>query len=221
LIGTALTYLRDEVNRINLLVVNVEEEREPRRANPYYDKHNQHINPDIPPTISVLFIARFNDYPTSWNYLTDIIRFFQSNPILERTGNHLRSQNQLPEGIESLKCTLISLNFQEQNEVWGALRITQHPALLYKIKLITLRDQQPQGSEEPPNQIIFNLMDKERVEIIDSKGLAEIDQDQIRNLFPNLLTSDIQAKPEAAAESDQSDPPQIEIQYPDTKIDST
>ena len=116
---------------------------------------------------------------------------------------------------------MISHNFQEQNEVWGALRITQHPALLYKIKLITLRDQQPQGSEEPPNQIIFNLMDKERVEIIDSKGLAEIDQDQIRNLFPNLLTSDTQAKPEAAAESDQSDPLQIEIQYPDTKIDST
>ena len=102
MIGTALTYLRDEVNRINLLVVNVEEEREPRRANPYYDEHNQRINPDIPLTISVLFIARFNDYPTPWNYLTDIIRFFQSNPI-------------------------------------------------YKIKLITLRDQQPQGSKEPPS----------------------------------------------------------------------
>lgn len=47
MIGTALKYLRDELNRINLLVVNVEEDREPRRANPYYD-HNQRINPDIP-----------------------------------------------------------------------------------------------------------------------------------------------------------------------------
>ena len=78
--------------RINLLVVNVEEERELRRANPYYDERNQRINPDIPLTISVLFIARFNDYPTSWNYLTDIIRFFQSNPVLD----------QLPAGIERL-----------------------------------------------------------------------------------------------------------------------
>ena len=206
--------------RINLLVVNVEEERELRRANPYYDERNQRINPDIPLTLSVLFIARFNDYPTSWNYLTDIIRFFQSNPILERTGNNHGSQNQLPEGIESLKCELISLNFQQQNEVWGALRITQHPALLYKIKLITLRDQRPQSSEKPPQQIVVNLMDKERVEIIDKNGLAQVDQDRIRNLFPNLLTFETQAKSEAATESDPSDPPQIEIQYPDTKNDS-
>ena len=209
--------------RINLLVVNVEEDRELRRANPYYDERNQRINPDIPLTLSVLFIARFNDYPTSWNYLTDIIRFFQSNPILERTGNNHQSPNQLPEGIESLRCELISLNSQQQNEVWGALRITQHPALLYKIKLITLRDQQPQPSEKPPERIVVKLMDKERVEIIAKNGLAQVDQNKIRNLFPNLLTSETQAKPEAATESDQPDPPQIEIQYPDpdTKIDST
>jgi hypothetical protein len=244
LIGDALTYVRDKVNthlqhgntgsepplvvftagdntdslniqsmRINLLVVNVEEERELRRANPYYDERSQRINPDIPLTLSVLFIARFNDYPTSWNYLTDIIRFFQSNPVLD----------QLPAGIESLRCELISLDFQQQNEVWGALRITQHPALLYKIKLITLRDQQPQPSEKPPERIVVKLMDKERVEIIDKNGLAQVDQNKIRNLFPNLLTSETQAKPEAATESDQPDPPQIEIQYPDpdTKIDST
>jgi len=58
---------------------------------------------------------------------------------------------------------MISLNFQQQNEVWGALRITQHPALLYKIKLITLRDRNPQSSENPKN-IIVKLLDKEKNE---------------------------------------------------------
>ena len=71
----------------------------------------------------------------------------------------------MPEGIERLKCEMISLNFQQQNEVWGALRITQHPALLYKIKLITLRDLHPQSSEKTKN-VIVKLMDKERVEMI-------------------------------------------------------
>jgi hypothetical protein len=197
LIGAALTYLGDKVNthlqdgatdsgqplvvfvegdkidplniqsgRVNILVVNVEEERELRGANPYYDERSQRINPDIPLTISALFIARFNDYPTSWNYLTDIIRFFQSHPVLERADNQAQSSNNMPEGIESLRCEMISLNLQQQNEVWGALRITQHPALLYKIKLITLRDPHPQSSEKTKN-IIVELVDKEKSEIID------------------------------------------------------
>ncbi len=159
--GDKIDPLNIQSGRVNILVVNVEEERELRGANPYYDERSQRINPDIPLTISALFIARFNDYPTSWNYLTDIIRFFQSHPVLERADNQAQSSNHMPEGIESLRCEMISLNFQQQNEVWGALRITQHPALLYKIKLITLRDPYPQSSEKTKD-IIIKLVDKEK-----------------------------------------------------------
>ena len=164
--GDKIDPLNIQSGRVNILVVNVEEERELRGANPYYDERSQRINPDIPLTISALFIARFNDYPTSWNYLTDIIRFFQSHPVLERADNQAQSSNNMPEGIESLRCEMISLNFQQQNEVWGALRITQHPALLYKIKLITLRDPHPQSSDKTKN-LIVKLVDKEKIEIID------------------------------------------------------
>jgi hypothetical protein len=164
--GDKIDPLNIQSGRVNILVVNVEEERELRGANPYYDERSQRINPDIPLTISALFIARFNDYPTSWNYLTDIIRFFQSHPVLERADNQAQSSNHMPEGIESLRCEMISLNFQQQNEVWGALRITQHPALLYKIKLITLRDPYPQSSEKTKD-IIIKLVDKEKSEKTD------------------------------------------------------
>jgi hypothetical protein len=164
--GDKIDPLNIQSGRVNILVINVEEERELRGANPYYDERSQRINPDIPLTISALFIARFNDYPTSWNYLTDIIRFFQSHPVLERADNQAQSSNHMPEGIESLRCELISLNFQQQNEVWGALRITQHPALLYKIKLITLRDPYPQSSEKTKD-IIIKLVYKEKSEKTD------------------------------------------------------
>ena len=164
--GDKIDPLNIQSGRVNILVVNVEEERELRGANPYYDERSQRINPDIPLTISALFIARFNDYPTSWNYLTDIIRFFQSHPVLERADNQAQPSNNMPEGIESLRCEMISLNLQQQNEVWGALRITQHPALLYKIKLITLRDPHPQSSEKTKN-VIVKLVDKEKSEMID------------------------------------------------------
>ena len=164
--GDKIDPLSIQSGRVNILVVNVEEERELRGANPYYDERSQRINPDIPLTISALFIARFNDYPTAWNYLTDIIRFFQSHPVLERADNQAQSSNHMPEGIESLRCEMISLNFQQQNEVWGALRITQHPALLYKIKLITLRDRSPQSSVKTKN-VIVKLIDKDKSEIID------------------------------------------------------
>ena len=165
--GDKIDPLNIQSSRVNILVVNVEEERELRGANPYYDERSQRINPDIPLTISALFIARFNDYPTAWNYLTDIIRFFQSHPVLERADNQAQLSNHMPEGIESLRCEMISLNFQQQNEVWGALRITQHPALLYKIKLITLRDPHPQISEKTKN-IIVKLLDKEKNETRDT-----------------------------------------------------
>lgn len=165
--GDKIDPLNIQSGRVNILVVNVEEERELRGANPFYDERSQRINPDIPLTISALFIARFNDYPTSWNYLTDIIRFFHSHPVLERANNQAQSSNNMPEGIESLRCEMISLNLQQQNEVWGALRITQHPALLYKIKLITLRDPHPQSSEKTKN-IIVKLMNKEKTEATDT-----------------------------------------------------
>ena len=165
--GDKIDPLNIQSGRVNILVINVEEERELRGANPYYDERSQRINPDIPLTISALFIARFNDYPTSWNYLTDIIRFFQSHPVLERADNQAQSSNNMPEGIESLRCEMISLNLQQQNEVWGALRITQHPALLYKIKLITLRDPHPQSSEKTKN-VIVKLMNKEKTEVTDT-----------------------------------------------------
>jgi hypothetical protein len=165
--GDKIEPLNIQTGRVNILVINIEEERELRGPNPYYDDRNQRINPDIPLTISVLFIARFSDYPTSWNYLTDIIKFFQSHPVFEKTGDHVQFQNNMPEGIERLACEMISLNFQQQNEVWSALRITQHPALLYKIKLITLRDPHPQSSEKPAQNIIVRLKDKEKVEAVD------------------------------------------------------
>ena len=165
--GDKIDPLNIQSGRVNILVVNIEEERELRGANPYYDSYKQRINPDIPLTISALFIARFNDYPTSWNYLTDIIRFFQTHPVLKKADNQAPSPNNMPDGIESLRCEMISLNFQQQNEVWGALKITQHPALLYKIKLITLRDPQPQSSEKTKD-IIVKLMDKEKAEVIDT-----------------------------------------------------
>ena len=165
--GDKIDPLNIQSGRVNILVVNVEEERELRGANPFYDERSQRINPDIPLTISALFIARFNDYPTSWNYLTDIIGFFQSHPVLERANNQAQSSNNMPEGIESLRCEMISLNLQQQNEVWGALRITQHPALLYKIKLITLRDPHPQSSEKTKN-VIIKLMNNEKTEVTDT-----------------------------------------------------
>lgn len=165
--GDKIDPLSIQSGRVNILVLNVEEERELRGANPYYDERRQRINPDMPLTISALFIARFNDYPTSWNYLTDIIRFFQSHPVLERADDQGQPSNIMPEGIESLRCEMISLNFQQQNEVWSALRVTQHPALLYKIKLITLRDPHPQSSQEPVRNIIVGFKDKETIEEVD------------------------------------------------------
>ena len=60
----------------------------------------------------------------------------------------------LPEGVDKLVLELVTLDFAQQNEVWTALRITHHPSILYRVKLITLRDQDVQTPPKVDEAIV-------------------------------------------------------------------
>ncbi len=144
--GDKLEPLTIAQSAISMLVVNVEEERELRSADPYRQMVStsnngiqiQQVYPEIRLIVSILFIARYKDYVSAWNYLAEVISFFQSNPVLDA-----ENDPNLPKEIDRIASEMVSHTHQQQNEVWSALRITQHPAILYRLKLVILRDRQP------------------------------------------------------------------------------
>lgn len=127
---------------VSLLVINVEEERILRSADPRArvaeDGTRQRVQPDIRLVLYLLFVSRFKKYDVAWDHLSAILEHLQSTPVFEPA-----SAPELPAGVEKLIVELVTLGFAEQNEVWNALRTTAHPALLYRVKLLAYRDRLP------------------------------------------------------------------------------
>lgn len=144
--GKALNSLEFPVEAVSLLLINVEEERALRAADPYSrvtgDGSRQNVQPDIRLNLYLLFVAR-SEYAHAWGYLSHVIEYFQTHRVLDQ-----ESAPDLDDGIDRLTMELITLDFSAQNEVWNALRVTQHPAVLYKVQLVVFSDQRAMPSHE-------------------------------------------------------------------------
>jgi hypothetical protein len=138
---------------VSELLINVEEERVLRAPDRYARQaengSHERVQPDIRLVLYVLFVARFKAYETAWEHLSKLIEHFQSVPVFEP-----QTTPELPAGIEKLGLELVTLRFAEQNEVWSALRATYLPSILYRVKLIALRDSKPQTQSKIDETII-------------------------------------------------------------------
>ncbi len=149
--GDQLDPLALPPGKIAMLVVNVQEDRECWDADRFQRRRvnangggngggdgngvsTERHYPDVHLELAVLFAASFKDYTSAWDQLTEALIFFQQHPVFDR-----ESDQNLPESIDRLTTELCSQSFQEQNELWSALRISLRPALLYRFRLITLR----------------------------------------------------------------------------------
>jgi hypothetical protein len=156
--GDKIEPLSFKLGAVSTLLINVEEERQLRPAELYARRADDDTprwgQPDIRLVLYVLFVARFKQYDLAWDHLSKIIQRFQHIRVFER-----ETTPTLPQGIDKLVLELVTLDFAQQNEVWNALRITHHPSILYRVKLITLRDEQ---LETPARieQAILNLKRK-------------------------------------------------------------
>jgi hypothetical protein len=132
-----------KLGAVSELLINVEEERVLRDPDLYArqteDGTQQRHQPDVRLILYLLFVARFKQYESAWEHLSKIIEHFQTMRVLDHD-----TVRGLPVGIEKLIVELVTLGFAEQNEVWNALRTTHHPSILYRVRMIVMRDRQPQ-----------------------------------------------------------------------------
>jgi len=132
---------------VSVLLVNIEQEPHLRNADPYLrdaaEPGLRRLAPEIRLNLYLLFVARFKAYERGLNLLALVLRYFQTHRALDRA-----SHPALPAEVDKLVCELVTLPLAEQNEIWSALRIHYHPSLLYRVRMVVLRD--AEGAAVPP-----------------------------------------------------------------------
>jgi hypothetical protein len=137
--GDKLDPLTLKTGAINLLLVNLEQDLIMRRDDPFVrileDGAAVRAQPDIRLNLLVLFVARFHAYEAGLAALSSVLRYFQANPVFDG-----RSAPALDPNIDRLMVELHTLPIAEQNDLWGSLKIAYHPSLLFKVRMVAIRD---------------------------------------------------------------------------------
>ncbi len=129
-----------KLGAVSALLINIEEEKILRSADPFttVDSNgvSRKVQPEIRLNLYVLFVAHFKQYEEGLTYLSLIIKYFLRNRLF----NH-HNTPALSDEVEQLVMELVTLPFSEQNEVWNALRTAYLPSVLYKVKMVVFRDE--------------------------------------------------------------------------------
>lgn len=136
-----------KLGAVSVLLINIQEDSTLRSPDLYSrvfpDGARRQVQPEIKMNLYVLFVARFKQYEDALRYLSLIIHYFQRHRVLTQ-----QNAPELSDDIEQLIMELHTLSFAEQNEVWNALRITYHPSVLYKVKMVVFRDEEAVGAPD-------------------------------------------------------------------------
>lgn len=135
-----------DTTHITVMLVGVDEERREGKR-PHYipadDKNFFRLNPPVELDIFVLFVAHNNDYATALRDLSDVLGFFQANPVFDAAKYPaLNASVSMPDEkpwqlIERLSFMLHSLTFEQQNNLWAMLGSKYIPSVVYRMKMLT------------------------------------------------------------------------------------
>ena len=137
---------------LTLLLINLEQDEATRNANPYLtvkDDKYYNVMPEIRLNLYMLVVANWSeDYVSGLNALSKVISFFQKHKVF-RPGDEFPGEVAFPEEVEKLTVELITLPFNQQNEVWNALRTHYRPSALFKVRMIVFKQEIEQDKPVP------------------------------------------------------------------------
>ena len=126
------------IDSICCSIINIEEERILKSHLPDYTTVNgQHVvlEPELKLNLNVLFAANFTHYDQALKYISFILTCFQAHPVF--TSDEYPA---LAPDIGKLTVELISLNYEQLNQVWAFIGAKQLPSVVYKVRMVTLQD---------------------------------------------------------------------------------
>jgi len=149
---------------IGLALVNVEEERALRSQLP--DRvflNGSHIvrPPELKLNLHVVFAVRPNSSPNpnpyvqSLRYLSYVLTYFQAHPVF--TPDEYPA---LDAGVAKLTMELLSYGPEQLNQIWAYIGAKYLPSVVYRVRMVVLQDDEPQGIAQPITSIETALHDK-------------------------------------------------------------
>jgi hypothetical protein len=130
-------------NQLVLSLVNLEEERalkNGRVASPVGAGDVGYMNRPFHLNLFLLFTANYRNYATALRRLAQVLTFFQGK---QKFTNANSPGPNPPEGgiVEfSLAMDLLSLSFEEVNQLWGFLGTRQGPSAVFRCRLVVVSD---------------------------------------------------------------------------------
>ena len=132
---------------IALTLINLEQETATRQQLPesrYVDGKTVKLAPELRLNLYLMFVARFTVYDQALKYLSHIMNFFQSHQAFSADNSPA-----LDSSIQRLSLDLQSPNYDQLNQIWAYLGGKHLPSVLYKMRVVTLQDQDTPGIGPP------------------------------------------------------------------------
>lgn len=140
-----------EQDQVALTLVNIEEERVAKNQEAYLRQENgthQKTNPEIKLNLYLLFVARYGQYDEALKAISHVISFFQSRNVFDRT-----KYPEMDESLDRLVFDLQTMSFEQMNHLWGALGAKYMPSVLYKMRVLTVSEEELKGDVLPIKEI--------------------------------------------------------------------
>ena len=145
-------------NTLGMTLVNVEEERIVKSQNSVAvanDGKVSVVNPEIKLNLYILISANFTVYSTGLQFLSSAVKCFQSKNVFTPDNTPY-----LDTSIQKLIVELFTLDFEKQNHLWGSLGAKYLPSVLYRVRLIAVKEDIKLTEQAPVT--IYDLKEKER-----------------------------------------------------------
>ncbi|HET9439771.1 MAG TPA: Pvc16 family protein [Longimicrobiales bacterium] len=159
-----LTRIVDDAGRyvltepIGVHLIAVEEERAFRAQLPTVT----HVNgrdimqqPELQLNLYVLVAANNTTYRVALGHLALVLTFFQAHSVF--TADQYPA---LDARIAKLTVELMSLSFEQLNQVWAAIGAKQLPSVVYKVRTVVVQDVEPAGIQIPITSINSALLQR-------------------------------------------------------------
>jgi len=134
-------------------LVNIEEDRISKSPQNYVRNGSDIVykSPKIFLNLYILFSVNLTSYSESLKRLSYIIQFFQYKNVF----NGVNSPD-IPAGINELVLDLMTLSYQDLNNLWGIMGSKYLPSAMYKVRLINIDENFNMGVSGIITEVVVN-----------------------------------------------------------------
>lgn len=139
-------------DQLGVALLNIEEERALKAQTPesvLAGGRSITVPPPLRVNLHVMVAANFQAYAQGLRQLSYALTFFQAHPVFVR-GEYPG----LDARIDRLAVDLMSLSFEQLNQMWAFVGGKQLPGVVYRVRLIALQDVEPDSIQPPVTTIV-------------------------------------------------------------------